>query len=92
LSTPDIEVGGPRGSASGAEVLRDWAERAHIQMAPGRQEWRADGSLAVEQTARWLAESGELTEAQTVASAFRVVNGRVASVIRYPDLEAALSS
>jgi hypothetical protein len=49
-------------------------------------------ALAVEQTARWLTESGALTDPQTVASVFRVVDGRVASVMRYADLETALSS
>jgi hypothetical protein len=85
-------VGGPRGSASGAQVLRDWAERSGIQLTPGQHVWRPDGSLAIEQTACWRTESGELTEPQTVASVFRVVDGRVSSVLRYPDLEAARSS
>jgi hypothetical protein len=85
-------VGGPRGSASGLEVLRDWAERSGIQLRPGQHVWRSDGSLAIEQTAIWRTETGELTSPQTVASVFRVVDDRVTSVLRYPDLEAARSS
>jgi hypothetical protein len=74
------------------EVLRDWAERSGIQLAPGQHVWRPDGSVAIEETARWRTETGELTSPQTVASVFRVVDGRVSSVLRYPDLEAARSS
>jgi ketosteroid isomerase-like protein len=51
-----------------------------------------EARLVVEQTARWRTESGALTEPQTVASVFRVVDGRVSSVVRYADLDAALSS
>jgi ketosteroid isomerase-like protein len=92
LSTVDVEVGGPRGSTSGVEVLRDWAVRTGIQLTPGRQVALGQDSLAIEQSARWRTDSGGLTEPQTVASVFRVRDGRVASVIRYADLEAALSS
>ena len=87
-----MEVGGPRGSTSGVEVLRDWATRSGIQLTPGQHAWRTDGDLAVEQTARWRTDSGELTQPQTVASVFRVVDGRVSKVVRYADLAAALSS
>ena len=73
-------------------VLRDWAERSGIQLTPGQYVWRPDGSVALEQSARWRSESGALTEPQTVASVFRVVDGRVSSVRRYDDLEAARSS
>ena len=34
LSADDIEVGGPRGSAHGHAILRDWLERAGIQLQP----------------------------------------------------------
>jgi hypothetical protein len=63
-----------------------------IQLTPGRHVALGQDALAVEQTARWRTESDALTDPQTVASVFRVVEGRVASVMRYPDLEAALSS
>jgi ketosteroid isomerase-like protein len=92
LSTPEIELGGPRGASFGVPALRDWAERSGLRLEPGRHEPLADGRLAVEQTARWRTDSGELSEAQTVASVFRVVDGRVSSVLRYADLSAARSS
>jgi ketosteroid isomerase-like protein len=92
LSSQDVEVGGPRGSTSGTQALRDWAVRAGIQLTPGRHVSVGPGRLVVEQAARWRAESGGLTEPQTVASVFGVVDGRVTSVVRYPDLEAALEA
>src|SRR5215207_10043597 len=52
LSDEDIEVGGPRGSARGSAVLRNWLGRAGIQLEPRR--WFASPSeLVVEQVATW---------------------------------------
>src|SRR3712207_7719526 len=36
LSDDEIEIGGPRGSARGSAVLRDWLERAGIRLEPCR--------------------------------------------------------
>ncbi len=92
LSSDDVEVGGPRGSGCGADLLRDWAGRAGIQLEPRRTFWRA-GTVVVEQRARWRsAEDGQMGEAQDVASLFRVRDGRVTAVVRYPDLAAALAA
>jgi ketosteroid isomerase-like protein len=90
LSTPDVELGGPRGSGRGADLLSDWVSRAGVRLEP-RQFIRGDGdgALIVEQAAVWQAENGELTQPRTVASLFRVRRGRVASVIRYPDVGSA---
>jgi hypothetical protein len=47
----------------------------------------------VEERARWRsAETRLLSEPQTVASAFLVLDDRVASVVRHPDLPAALQA
>lgn len=68
-----------------------WA-RAGIHLEPRRVFNRA-GTVVVEQSARWRsAESGELTEPQGVASVFLVRYGRVASVVRHPDLATALTA
>lgn len=88
LSSPDIEVGGPRGATRGAEVLRDWATRSGIRLEP-RQCFGEAATVVVEQVARWPGESGESGEPQVVASVFRVEAGRVSSVVRYPDVAAA---
>jgi ketosteroid isomerase-like protein len=87
LSHPDVEVGGPRGSAHGAQVLRDWVDRADIRLEPGRTFGEA-GTVVVEQVAEW--QSADPGNAQTVASVFVVSDGLVTSVVRYPNLASAL--
>ncbi len=90
LSHPDIEVGGPRGTARGIEVLREWAGRAGVQLKPQRICQRGN-VVVVEQGAEWRsAQTGQTTDSQTVASVFVVRDGKVASVMRYPDLVTAL--
>jgi ketosteroid isomerase-like protein len=92
LSSDDVEVGGPRGSSRGAQVLRDWFGRAGIRLAP-RRICQRGATLVVEQDAAWrAAETGEVTGQQPVASVFVVRDGRVASVIRHPDLATALTA
>ncbi len=87
LSHPDVEVGGPRGAAHGAQVLREWVDRANIQLEPGRIFHKAD-TVVVEQGAEWI--STEPGSRQTVASIFLVHDGLVTSVVRYPGLAEAL--
>ena len=92
LSTDDVEVGGPRGSSSGAQVLRECVDRAGIRLEPRRVFQRGE-TLVVEQDAEWRAEgTGEVTAQQIAASVVVVRYGRVASVIRYADLVSALSA
>lgn len=92
LSHPEIEVGGPRGTGHGVQLLREWVGRAGIQLDPRRIFHRAE-TVVVEQVARWRsAETGEVTEGQIVASAFVVNDGRISRVTRYPDLATALSA
>jgi hypothetical protein len=91
LSTADVEVGGPRGTGRGLELLREWVARANIQLEPLR--WQALGErLVVEQSASWQTPNGEQTEPQKAATVFRVEDGKVASVIRHADFETALGS
>jgi hypothetical protein len=91
LSSTDVEVGGPRGSGRGADLLRDWVARAGIHMQPARLFARA-GSVVVEETARWRDENGQLTAPQPAACTFAVSDGQVVSVFRYPDLASALAA
>lgn len=91
LSAPDVEVGGPRGSGRGADLLREWVARAQIALEPSRI-YARHGTVVVEQNARWRAEDGRLIEPQVVASIFRVDSGLVTSVLRYADLPAALGA
>jgi hypothetical protein len=87
LSHPDVEVGGPRGNAHGAQILREWVDRANIRLEPGRIFSEA-GTVVVEQGAEW--PSAEPGGVQTVASVFVVGDWLVTSVVRYPDLASAL--
>ena len=90
LSHPDVEVGGPRGTGRGARLLREWVARAGIHIEPRRAFHRAE-TVVVEGAARWRdAETGQATGGQTVGSVFVVRDGRVARVVRHPDLASAL--
>ncbi|HET7478748.1 MAG TPA: nuclear transport factor 2 family protein [Rubrobacteraceae bacterium] len=90
LSDPEIEVGGPRGSGRGAQLLREWMERANIRLEPRRVFHRAD-TVVVEQEAEWRsADTGEVAGGQAGSSVFVVRDGLVASVLRYDDLADAL--
>ncbi len=90
LSHPDIEVGGPRGTSRGVDVLREWVERAGIHMELRRVFHRAD-TVVAEQAATWRsADTGDATDRHTVASVFVVRDDRVARVVRHPGLADAL--
>lgn len=92
LSHPDVEVGGPRGRGRGAQLLREWVDRAGIQLEPRRVFHRAD-TVVVEQQAEWRsADTGEVTGSQTVASVFVVRDEKVTRVVRYDGLANALSA
>ena len=91
LCHDDIEVGGPRGTARGSTVLRDWLGRAGIQLEPRR--WFASpGELVVEQVASWRGPDGAVTNPEIVASSFSVEDGRVRRTIRYGSLPEALAA
>ncbi|MBA3425856.1 MAG: nuclear transport factor 2 family protein [Rubrobacter sp.] len=91
LSHPDVEVSGPRGAGRGAQLLRDWANRAGVRLVP-RRVFHASETVAVEQDASWTStETGETTLIQTVASVFIVREGLIASVVRHDSLSEALS-
>lgn len=89
LSHPDIEVGGPRGSGHGAQVLREWVDRANIHLDP-RRLFHEAGTVVVEQEAQW--QSAGPGGRQTVASVFVVREGLVTGVARYPGLAEALGA
>jgi hypothetical protein len=91
LCDEDIEVGGPRGSAFGHAILRDWLERAGIQLEPRR--WFASpAELVVEQVAIWRGPDGAVTDPEMIASSFTVEDGSVMRTVRYGSLEEALAA
>src|SRR5947199_2008532 len=100
LSSEDVEVGDPRGSGRGAQLLRDWFSRAGLRLKPRQMFHRGatvvllddhgGSTVVVEQDAVWRApDTGEVTGRQVLASVFVVHDERVTSVIRYPDLASA---
>ena len=91
LSHDDIEVGGPRGSARGSPLLRDWLARTGIQLEP-RRWFTSPTELVVEQIAIWRFPDGTVTDPQTIASSFAVENGLVTRSVRYDSLMEALAA
>jgi hypothetical protein len=57
-----------------------------------RRVFARGGTVVVEQSAQWRTPEGQVTEPQTVASVFRVRDGQVVAVLRYPDMQAALEA
>jgi ketosteroid isomerase-like protein len=90
LSHPDIEVGGPRGTGHGAQLLREWVDRANVRLEP-RRIFHAEDTVVVEQEAEWSStQTAEVNDARTVASVFVVRDALVTSVVRFPDIAEAL--
>lgn len=90
LSGRDIELVGPRGSARGRHLLRDWLDRAGLRLDTGRVFARG-AVVVVEQRGAWHdAETGALIGTAELASCFHVADGRVARYARYDGLAEAL--
>jgi hypothetical protein len=86
LCSEEVEVGGPRGSGRGRELLREWFARAGLSLSAERV-FHGRGCVVVEQRAVWPG-----TEPATVASVFSVGGGRIASVVRHDALAEALAA
>jgi hypothetical protein len=92
LSTPDIEIIGPRGSAYGHAILREWLSRAGLSLAPQRTFVR-DNTVVVAQHAIWRSvETGEVIGETDVASCFRVAGQLISQYARYDTLDQALEA
>ena len=90
LSHPEVEVGGPRGSARGRQVLKDWVGRANVRLEPLRLFGRGP-TVVVEEAATWRdAQTGEPAGEAAVATVFVLDGGLVARIVRHEGLEDAL--
>jgi SnoaL-like domain len=78
LSHPEVEVGGPRGTGHGAQLLREWVDRANLRLEPARI-FHEVGTVVVEQKAGWRSRGQ-----QTVASVFVVRDDLMMSALHYP--------
>jgi len=88
LVTDDVEVGGPRGSATGLEVFRGWVAGSGIELETVRFFGRGDVAVAV-QAARWRGDDA----VHEVATEFAERDGRISRVVRHDDgLEGALAA
>ena len=93
LSAADVEVVGPRGSVRGAHVLSQWVARAGFSSEPLRWFCGGDGTVVVEQDARWVdVATGAEQGRAVVASRFSVHGARVARYARHEHLDGALAA
>jgi len=92
LAAEDVEVGGPRGTAQGKVLLREWVVRVGVQFHPVRI-FTAGDVAVVEQDAEWIAPmTGESRGRTIVATLFRARAGLLSSVVRYDSLNDALAA
>jgi hypothetical protein len=95
LTHDEVEIVGPRGSGRmDRAVLAEWLARAGFSAEVLRWFCGADGSVVVEQDARWVDPASDAERGQArVASRFVVDDGRVASYARHDDgLQPALNA
>jgi hypothetical protein len=89
LATDDVEVGGPRGAGRGVDLLRDWVRASGIRLDPLAAHPAPDGAFVVAQHARWPGDD----TTHEIATLFRLSpDGRLAAVIRFDTLDAALAA
>lgn len=92
LCTGDVEVGGPRGSGHGRDIVVDWVGHAGIQLTPVRWYCGTAGA-AVEQDACWAdSATGALSAPMRLATAFAVEAGRISRILRHAELARALAA
>ena len=90
LSHPEVEIGGPRGSARGRQVLKDWVAHANVRLEPLRL-FQRDQTVVAEEAATWSdAGSRETIGEATVATVFELDGGLVTGVFRHDGVEDAL--
>lgn len=94
LSHPEIELVGPRGSAFGREVLKDWLARAGLSLETQRSFARGE-TVVNEQLGVWRdlttgdVMTGDVVSQAKLASHYRVEHGQVSYVARYNTLQEA---
>ena len=94
LSAEDVELVGPRGSVRGRRELSAWLGRAGFSAQARRWFCGADGSVVVEQDARWVDPVTGVKRGRAVVASQFLVGGtaRVQRYARHDDLPTALAA
>lgn len=91
ITSPTIEISGPRGSGYGKGLLVEWLERTGFTLETlsiyGRK-----GTLVYEQLATWSGQEGRTESEANTASVIKVKNGKVTYISRFDNLEKALKT
>lgn len=88
-SDSNIEIVGPRGSAYGHQVLREWLERAGLTLTTLRIFVRGNVIVLAQHGVWHSVESGEVVGEADVASQFKIENQKVAKYARFNTLDEA---
>jgi hypothetical protein len=92
LCTADVQVGGPRGTGRGRDLLTGWVGHAGVRLET-RRWFCGSGGAVVEQDARWIdGATGRPTTPLRVATAFTVDGDRISGVLRHTELADALAA
>lgn len=92
LTSPEVTIVGPRGTARGHQVLRAWLAHAGATFSSRATFARADAVVVAQHGVWRSAETGDVVGEAEVATRFRVEDGHVAELERYDDLDAALAA
>lgn len=91
LSDPEIEIVGPRGTARGHQILREWTRHTWLELETLRT-FEKGNAVVVRQHTIWRnAETGDVIGERETASQFRIADGRVTFYARRDSLEEALT-
>jgi len=92
LCTPDVELRGPSGTASGHDQVRDWLARSGIRLRlRSLTSWH--GAFLAVQEATWPRVGDQpAAPAEACVTVFGVRDGKVSSVARYATVEEAESA
>jgi len=92
LSAVDIEIVGPRGSVRGRQALTAWLGRAGFSARATRWFCGGDGSVVVEQDARWVDPATGVEQGRAVVASQFLVGASVRRYARHDDLATALAA
>jgi hypothetical protein len=91
LSSPDIEIVGPRGSARGIAVLHDWLRRSGLTLETTRT-FAGDSHVVMAHRGTWQTAGTTDISSADVSSSFDIQGGCVARYQRFDDLPTALAA